>query len=253
MSEKHDIIRVFVASPSGLDEERRAVWEVVGEINRRNASHWRLQFKPVGWEDTVGGNRRAQDIINRDLETCDYFLGILSDHWGSPPQREGDGEIAYTSGFHEEYELAQKLFEAGKMKDILLFFKDISADRMRDVGPSLQKVLDFRNQVRKDREPLYTEFDKLDVFEEKFGDALSKIGWNAASPVVDYGIAAPSDKNIKEVVSQTENQKDKKKYFWSYETRDFLDLINNKPGEQDALTNADVARLRLISLGVHRW
>ena len=252
MSEKHDIIRVFVASPSGLDEERRAVWEVVGEINRRNASHWRLQFKPVGWEDTVGGNRRAQDIINRDLETCDYFLGILSDHWGSPPQREGDGEIAYTSGFHEEYELAQKLFEAGKMKDILLFFKDIPADRLRDIGPSLQRVLDFRKQVQIDREPLYTEFDGLDVFKKKIGDALSKIGWDATSPIVDGGIAAPSDRLTRDIVSNTDKKRDKKEYFWPYETRSFLNHIHNKPGEQDTLTNVELARLRLISLSVHR-
>ena len=85
-----------------------------------------MQFKAIGWEDTIGGNRRAQEIINRDLETCDYFLGILADHWGSPPQSGSDVETTYSSGFHEEYELAQQLFAAGKMKDILLFFKKIS-------------------------------------------------------------------------------------------------------------------------------
>ena len=148
MSENHQILRIFVASPSGLDTERKAIWEVVEEINRRNSSHWRLQFRVIGWEDTVGGNRRAQEIINRDLETCDYFFGIMADHWGSPPQSDRDVERQFTSGFHEEFELAQSLFKKGEMKDILLFFKDIPADRMRDVGPSLQKVLDFRNKVR---------------------------------------------------------------------------------------------------------
>ena len=253
MSEKHDIIRVFVASPSGLDDERRAVWDVIGEINRRNASHWRLQFKAVGWEDTVGGNRRAQDIINRDLETCDYFFGILSDHWGSPPQSESNGDIRYKSGFHEEYDLAQKLFKTRKMKDILLFFKDIPDDRLRDIGPSLQKVLDFRKQVRMDRKPLYHEFDELELFKDKIGDALNKIGWDAATtPMTSSGIAAPSDQDTNEVVSRADKPRDKKEYLWSYETRGFLALISDKPGEQDALTNVEVARLRLISLGASR-
>ena len=215
--------------------------------------HWRLQFKAVGWEDTVGGNRRAQDIINRDLETCDYFFGILSDHWGSPPQSESNGDIKYTSGFHEEYELAQKLFNSGKMKDILLFFKDIPDDRLRDIGPSLQKVLNFRKQVQMDRKPLYQKFGKLELFKDKIGDALSKIGWDAATtPMTSRGIAAPRNQDTNEVVSQADKPRDKKEYLWSYETRGFLTLISDKPGKQDALTNVEVARLRLISLGVYR-
>ena len=252
MSEVHEILRIFVASPSGLDQERKAISEIVGETNRRNSSYWQLQFKVIGWEDTVGGNRRAQDIINRDLETCDYFFGIMADHWGSPPQSEGDVESKYTSGFHEEFELARRLFEKGKMKDILLFFKDIPADRLRDTGPSLQKVLDFRKKVRDERKPLYTEFDKLEVFKAKIGDALSKIGWEATTPRVVGAIVAPSDGNAGEMVSQSEGSSVTKKYFLSQATREFLRDVNNRSGDHKAVTNIDVARLRLISLGIHR-
>ena len=254
MSENHEIIQIFVASPSGLDDERRAVWEVVEEINRRNSSNWRLQFKTIGWEDTVGGYRRAQDIINRDLETCDYFFGIMADHWGSPPQPRSDVKNTYTSGFHEEYELAQKLFEAGKMKDILLFFKTIPEDRMRDIGPSLQKVLDFRNKVREDRKPLYTEFEKLEEFKKRVGDALSKIGWEVTTPKESLDIVASSERNTRESGTPLDNEKpiDNKEYFLSSETRDFLSYINEKTGDADAVTNVDVARLRLIASGTHR-
>ena len=50
MSENHTIIRIFVASPSGLDEERKAIWETIENINQRNSSHWLLQFKAIGWK-----------------------------------------------------------------------------------------------------------------------------------------------------------------------------------------------------------
>ena len=254
MSENHEIVQVFVASPSGLDDERRAVWEVVEEINRRNSMHWRLQFKAIGWEDTVGGNRRAQDIINRDLETCDYFFGILADHWGSPPQTRGHADSGYTSGFHEEYELAQKLFVHGKMRDIFLFFRSIPDERLRDIGPSLQKVLDFRKKVHDDRKPLYAEFEVLEEFKRKIGDALSKIGWDSITPKPRHDIVAPSDPDTRESGSplDSDTSTDRKKYYFSSETREFLRELNEKSGEPSAVTNIDVSRLRVIASGLHR-
>ena len=252
MSENHTIIRIFVASPSGLDQERKAIGEVIEGINRRNSSHWLLQFKAIGWEDTVGGNRRAQDIINRDLETCDYFFGLMADHWGSSPHPKEGVEAEFTSGFQEEYELAQKLYQNGKMVDILLFFKIIPEDRMRDIGPSLRKVLDFRKQVRDNRKPLYTEFDNLDIFKNKINDALSKIGWERTTPRIGSAISAPSDQNTDIFESESVAHTEPKKYFLPQTTRGFLNAIQNKSGKADALTNIEVARLRLVSSGVNR-
>ena len=252
MSETHEILRIFVASPSGLDEERRAIWNVVEEINRRNSSHWRLQFQAVGWEDTVGGNRRAQELINRDLETCDFFFGVLSDHWGSPSQSEGDVGTPYTSGFHEEYELAQEMSVEGKMNDILLFFKDIPDDRMRDIGPSLQQVLDFRNRVREGKKLFYTEFNDLEMFRQKIGDALTKIGWDSTSHNSSTDIAVPSGRNTKEVGPVPEKSTDSNDFVFPDQTRKFLDVVRGKRGDYNAITNVDVARLRLISCRLGR-
>ena len=252
MSENHKIIKIFVASPSGLDEERRAIWGVIEDINRRNSSHWLLQFKPIGWEDTVGGNRRAQDIINRDLETCDYFIGVMADHWGSPPHTREGTEVKYTSGFQEEYELAQEMYRNGKMADIFLFFKKIPEDRLRDPGPSLQKALKFRQQVKDNRRPFYAEFDNIDVFEDKIYDALNKIGWVRTTSNPGSTISAPSDQNSEIFESVSVTHPETNEYYLSEPTREFLNSIKNKSGKSDALTNVEVARLRLISVGLHR-
>lgn len=252
MSEHHEIIQIFVASPGGLDDERRAVSEIVEETNRRNGSHWRLQFKAIGWEDTVGGNRRAQDIINRDLETCDYFFGILADHWGSPPQAESDAATKYTSGFQEEYELAQELFAAGKMKDILLFFKKIPEDRLRDIGPSLQQALTFRKKVQEDRRPLYAEFDALETFRKKIGDALSQIGWDIVTPKVSRQIVAPTVGRAREVSTNSDSPSNTTGYFLTDEARDFLNHIRNKKGQPNNVRSVDVARLRLVATGMRQ-
>ena len=252
MSENHTIIRIFVASPSGLDQERKAIGEVIERINRRNSSHWLLQFNAVGWEDIVGGNRRAQDIINQGLKTCDYFFGLMADHWGSSPYPSEDLEAEHTSGFHEEYELAQKLYKSGEMADIFLFFKKIPEEKLRDAGPDLCEVLKFRQQVHDNRQPLYAEFDNLDVFKYKIGDTLSKIGWDRATHNLRGAISPPSNQESDLVEPESTENTETEEYLLPETTRDFLNAIKNKSGEANALTSFEVARLRLVSVGVHK-
>ena len=255
MSENHKIIPIFVASPSGLDKERKAIREAIEDINRRHSSNWLLQFKAIGWEETVGGNRRPQEIINQELEKCDYFFGLMADHWGSPPYRSEDFEVEYTSGFQEEYELAQKLYKNNNMKDILLFFKKIPKDKMQDPGPSLSQVLQFQSQVRHNRKSLFAEFDKLDEFKKKIGDALCEIGWKnceTTTPISGGVISAPSSQNTNSFESAIVTHTDTKEYHFSRSTRKFINAIQNKSGKANALTNVEVARLRLISAGTNR-
>lgn len=252
MSERHEIIRIFVASPGGLEAERRAIGDAVDEINRRNSSYWRLQFKAIGWEDTVAGNRRAQGIINRDLETCEYFFGILADHWGSPPQRDISNSPKYSSGFEEEYELAQKMYREKEMRDILLFFKEIPDTRTRDAGPSLAKVLKFRKKVRNNKEPLYTSFDDLDGFREKVGDALSKIGWSRSKEAPISEITKPVDVEATERTSFNEPLHTSDEPYLAQQTRDFLNDLCSRSGNYDSVTNVDTARLHLFSSSLSR-
>ena len=123
---------------------------------------------------------------------------------------------------------------------------------MRDVGLSLQKVLEFRRKVHEDRKPLYIEFEKLAVFKNKIGDALTKIGWDAATPNIDRSIVSRSDRHVSDVAATPNKPGDTREYFLSGKTREFLGCIKDRAGEHDAVTNFDVARLRLIASGMHR-
>jgi hypothetical protein len=75
--------RVFIASPGGLDEERRA-FKTVDEYSKREARPRGVLFEPFGWEDTLPGRGRPQHLINADIEQSDYVVFILHDRWGSP-------------------------------------------------------------------------------------------------------------------------------------------------------------------------
>jgi len=85
MASKITRLNVFIASPGGLAEERKAFREVIYEYNEAESIPRGVLFQPVGWEDTLGAVGRPQTIINEDVRSSDYFLLLLWDRWGSPP------------------------------------------------------------------------------------------------------------------------------------------------------------------------
>jgi hypothetical protein len=100
MADSRKIVKVFLASPSDLQEERRAAKSVVDEFNKLWADSLGYHVELVGWEDTISGFGRPQEIINRDLVQCELFVGMMWKRWGTPPSNTG----GYTSGFEEEFE-----------------------------------------------------------------------------------------------------------------------------------------------------
>jgi hypothetical protein len=58
------VCTVFLASPSDVCEERRALREVVSEVNHICLRSAPVRFELFGWEDTTPGVGRAQDLIN---------------------------------------------------------------------------------------------------------------------------------------------------------------------------------------------
>jgi hypothetical protein len=82
MATDRTIVRVFLASPGDLVDERRAAKGVVDEFNRLWANALGYQFELVGWEDTAPSFGRPQALINRDLEECELFIGMMWKKWG---------------------------------------------------------------------------------------------------------------------------------------------------------------------------
>jgi hypothetical protein len=112
--------RVFIGSPGGLNDERNKFRDALEKFTKLHAEPSGVLFHPVGWEDTLGGAGRPQELINEDLKQCDYAVFILHDRWGSPT---GDG---HSSGTEEEWELAEQLYKETKLRNVGLFFKNVN-------------------------------------------------------------------------------------------------------------------------------
>jgi len=152
--------RVFIASPQGLDEERKCFNDRLTWFSRVHGPDGDVEFQPVGWEVTIGGYGRPQSHINEDLTTCDYAVFVLHERWGSPPGG------SYASGTSEEFALAERLRRQGLIKNIALFFREIDAGKLADPGEQLKAVLLFRNQIEREKQYLYKNYSSIDQFRD---------------------------------------------------------------------------------------
>lgn len=166
--------RVFIATPGGLQPERQAFRRTLEEYNAAEAIPRGVLFIPVGWEDTLGGVGRPQSIINADIALCDYFLLMLCDRWGTPPEDSG----TYTSGTEEEFHLAMHCLASEptlySMRQVLAFFKAVDPSKFSDPGPQLEQVLKFKSELEASRRILHTTFDEISVFQKHLRAQLAR-------------------------------------------------------------------------------
>ena len=164
------LIRAFIASPSGLDDERRLAHIVAQEVNSNIASEMGGRLELIGWEETLSGIGRPQALINADMETCDLFIGAIWTKWGTRPAPDGP----FNSGFEEEFELSRARYSRTESPFMAVFFKDIGALQLQDPGEELKKVLAFQEKLRAERTFLYDTFATPDAFAEKVRAFLTK-------------------------------------------------------------------------------
>ena len=148
-------IHVFIASPGDLAVERRAFKEVIDELNGGFGDGAGVRFVALGWEDTLATTgRRAQGVINQDIDRSDVFVLALHRRWG----QEAPDANPYSSYTEEEFHRAMDRWKKTGSPEIFVFFKHVDPGQMADPGPQLQKVLAFRKSLEDSRQVLYRFF-----------------------------------------------------------------------------------------------
>lgn len=165
---------IFIASPSGLDEVRRAFRSTVQEYNESDANHRQVHFSAIGWEETLGGIGRPQAIINEEIAKCDYFVLVLHDRWGSPSGATSSS--AYSSGTEEEFHVALECYNSSAhcMRELIVFFKGVNTRQLSDPGDQLRQVLAFRRDREQRKDLLFHTFDTEETFRELLVRHLAK-------------------------------------------------------------------------------
>lgn len=116
-----DRIRLFLASPGDVSDERTAVREIAESLNRVRSNSNKPWIEVVGWEThtfpAYGGD--PQSIVNKqiaDMGKFDLFVGIMWNRFGKPTPRAKSGTLA-------EFELAKRSYECLGRPHIMFYFR----------------------------------------------------------------------------------------------------------------------------------
>lgn len=165
-------LRIFIASPSELQQERQAIRDCIKAHNaRENTSSDSVTYEAVEWDQVRGTAMRAQDAINQLIFECHFMIVLFKREWGNTP----GSPWGYTSGTEEEFFTA--LIDLGQldrpMRDVWLAFLD---DPNRDT-----RIDDLREHIVQRHSVMFEDITDESELREKFSERLESWETSARS------------------------------------------------------------------------
>lgn len=162
MSFQANVLKVMIASPDDVAEERKIVTGAIYRWNDTNASIRRLVLLPIKWEtqSTPQLGVPAHTVINRQiLDDADIVIGIFGTPIGTPTEK-------YTGGTIEEI---KRHVAAGKAAKV--YFSEVPVAQ-KNVGQNqYASVQKFREELNDSG--LYAIYDSMQQFRDDFGHHLA--------------------------------------------------------------------------------
>src|SRR5437016_5643527 len=106
-------IRIFVASPSDVINERNRLPRVLEDVGPL-AEYTRVRLDLLDWRTLIPNLGRPEQVILDQLmpTTWDVFVGILWHRFGTPTNAQDPGsQKEYLSGTEEEFQVAHRLWQ----------------------------------------------------------------------------------------------------------------------------------------------
>lgn len=176
MAEQRIMLKVFVAAPGDVQDERNCIEGVVKEMNKTISGHFGLHLDLVSWETDVypAVGDDAQGVINEQIgDDFDILVGIMWTRFGTPTGRAG-------SGTEEEFERAfERHQQDPNQLRIMWYFKDGLLVPSKIDSEQLGRVSEFREKL-KDNGVLFKTFSDREDFEQMLRLNLSQV-------MSDYG------------------------------------------------------------------
>jgi hypothetical protein len=181
----HQKVRIFVASPSDVAEERERVREVAEELNRtRNiADFLGFTLEVLDWRTHVTPQMgRPEGVILEALPVTmwDIFVGILWQRFGTPTGAidPKTGRII-DSGTKEEFDLAYNAWKTtGSRYPKVLFYRCARDVRITEIDPVQLNLVNtfFKNFAPDAEHPgLHQEFVETNEFERRVRQDLIRL------------------------------------------------------------------------------
>jgi tetratricopeptide (TPR) repeat protein len=161
-------LRIFLASPGDLSDEREVVRTCVDEHRARRSGQSRVAYEVVGWDRVRGTARRPQEAINELISESHFLIALFKGSWGSEP----GSPWGYTSGTEEE--LFTGLLELGcaeqPMRDVWVAFLEHPAPA--------EQIVNLRRQMSRHHSIMYESIADTRELKEKLTERLQT--WETA-------------------------------------------------------------------------
>jgi hypothetical protein len=165
-------LRVFVASPDDVKEERGLLEETISDLNITWGNTLGLRLDLVKWETHCWPSISTdiQANVNEQIkDDYDIFIGIMWKKFGTPTPRSGSGTV-------EEFERAYARYKQDQNAlRIMFYFKDTPPSSMSEIDPKQWlSVNEFRKQLKDEKGVLYWEFKDQSEFKSFIQMHLSR-------------------------------------------------------------------------------
>jgi hypothetical protein len=156
------IIKVFVSSPTDVNDERNLLEEVIRELNISWSKFLGLRLDLLRWETHVspGIGTDPQDVINEGItDDYDIFIGIMWQRFGTPTTRYGSGTV-------EEFERAYERYKRNPDEvKIMFYFKDAPPNSISEIdAEQITAITKFKKSLG-DKGTLYWTVQNREDFE----------------------------------------------------------------------------------------
>lgn len=160
-------LRIFLASPGDLPDERKVVRACVDEYNARRKGESNVTYEVLGWERVRGTARRPQEAINELIEESHFLIALFKGSWGS----ESGSPWGYTSGSEEE--LFTGLLELGRAEQPM---RDVWVAFLEHPSPA-ERIVKLRQQMSWHHAVMYESIADIRELKTKLTERLE--AWEA--------------------------------------------------------------------------
>jgi hypothetical protein len=154
-------IRIFLASPGDVAEERKIVSEAIEDLQLTVGKSRGVHLELVKWEThaypDIGSY--SQEVINKQIGSYSVLVGIMWQRFGTKTQ-------SADSGTEEEFNLAYEVFREYGSPKIMFYFRSPEAVRNKNELDQLGMVFNFKERL-KNYGALYWEYGDVREFERK--------------------------------------------------------------------------------------
>jgi len=148
------VLRILIASPSDVQDEREITTQVIQEWNDQNSADRQVVLLPLRWEThSAPSIGRPQEIINQQVvDHCDLVIGIFWSRLGTPTGKADSGTL-------EEIE---RVIKSGM--PVMIYFSKAKQD-IDDIDPDqLARLRQFKKDISDD--VLLSEYSTQIEFKE---------------------------------------------------------------------------------------